>query len=126
MLLSSPDRINEFTATLQRNSRPDIPAVCTLADADGPLLTIRSAREKGASLTGAGDLWVPQDTSLAASAALHVFFDNSVLELFLDDTLCFAHRFYKRDKEPVANLNLSGSYTVASPSSYTLNSIWPS
>ena len=89
MLLSSPDRINEFTATLQRNSRPDIPAVCTLADADGPLLTIRSAREKGASLTGAGDLWVPQDTSLAASAALHVFFDNSVLELFLDDTLCF-------------------------------------
>ncbi len=123
MLLSSSRRINEFTATLQQNARPDIASTCILADPAGPLVTIRSHAGQEAS---PADITLPANTPLSKNPTLHIFFDNSVLELFLDNSLCFTKRFYTRDpKQPVATLILPGSYTTIEPTAYTLKPIWP-
>ncbi len=121
--MSSSRRVNEFSATIQRNPAPDVPATWTLADPDGPLLTIRSLAGQDA---GPDDLVLPANVQLSANPTLHAFFDNSVMELFVDGALCFTTRFYHRNKQqPVATLCLPGSYTVTSGGTYSLQTIWP-
>ena len=122
---SPGNQIHEFTATLQQQPAAAGPAApYILRDATGPLLEIRSG--DAIALTDETAARTPIDAHLPNSAPLHAFFDNSVLELFLGDNLCFTHRFYRRDPStPVATLTLPGNRLVVSPRALSLRGIWP-
>ena len=118
--------VQEFTATLRRQPGVTTPPVHFVRDAIGPLLAIRGGPVEGATISGPDDLVVPPGTSLSETPTLHAFFDNSVLELFVDGTLCFTHRFYSRSPQtPIATVTLPRTFTVEQPRTYAIQSIWP-
>ena len=127
------DSVHEFVAWLERESsepRPD-----QLRDHHGPVLNLRcEAKQDPLTL----DLCIQHDgrdehttipmlSELPAGTKLHVFIDNSVLEIFVDDRFCFTHRFYSRDVQlPLATLTLPGGWRLAGMQTYALDRIWAS
>ncbi|MEO8870499.1 MAG: glycoside hydrolase family 32 protein, partial [Granulicella sp.] len=121
---------HEFLATLQQSLSP--PRPYSIANAGGPILAIRSdLRQNPRTLrinngTSAADFVIPLPEPLSASAGLHLFIDNSVLEIFIDNRFCFTHRFYARNPSlPLVTLSVAGQYKVTGLRSFTLNPIWP-
>jgi len=119
----------EFLATLQQASGPLTPF--QLSDSTGLLLEVRSDPSQTPRTLrlrpGNGEeMVIPMPGSLSPEAELHAFFDNSVLEIFIDRCFCITHRFYGRTaNQPIASLVLPGTYTVANPQSFSLRRIWP-
>jgi len=125
---SSPgDQIQEFTATLHLTHGANIAPPFLLADSLGPLFAIKWESEDQNTHTR---ISLPEGCArppspLGDKASLHLFFDNSVAELFLDGRFCHTQRFYSRDStSPILTLLLPSS-RVVNPRSFSLRSIWP-
>jgi len=89
--------IHEFTATLRQPGATPTATPFRLSDNAGLLLAIDFNAPDGLLLLDGGDaaaLEVP--IKLPDAAPLHLFFDNSVLELFLGNNLVFTKRHYGR------------------------------
>lgn len=132
-----PTLSQEFQcALLTTRSGPATPYV--LSDPAGPLIEIRSDPTQDlhtvllTSAAGTTEIKLPQP--LLSPAGLHLFVDNSVVELFLDSRYCVTRRFYQSRHQtgacartpgkPILTLTLPGAVTVTRPQSFTLKSIW--
>src|SRR5258705_239441 len=64
---------------------------------------------------------------LPAQAGMHVFIDNSVIEIFIDSRYCVTHRFYTRTPgKSTVTLTIAGQCRITRPQSFSLHSVWPS
>ncbi len=137
--------INEYTATLTHNvsdlpdnrrNGPQAVRNLSIRDPAGPLLDIDTSattttrsmdsNRRTLLLTGPDSLSVPILLPEAvAPIDLHVFIDNSVLELFVAGQ-CFTHRFYRRSPDTaVLKLSLPMGLFLDHARSWSLNPIWP-
>ncbi len=97
----------------------------TIADPAGPLVELRFRAGQGATIVLIGDRRVEVPGGLGESASLHLFCDNSVIEVFLDGRVCVTQRFYARTAgQPVVRLTLPGPWSVAKPQSFPIRTIW--
>lgn len=124
---STAGRIQEFTATAGKRSGSSDASPFRVTDAAGLLLAIDFTGPDGVVLLDRGNA-VAEAIPLALSdaASLHMFFDNSVLELFIGEGFAFTERHYKRHpSNPVLRLTLPTGWGIANPHSYALKPIWP-
>ena len=128
----SPKDVHEFVATLERHDSAEAPQ--PLSDATGPVLAVQtdttlSSRTLGITIQHNGkqeQTSIPMPQELPARPTLHVFIDNSVMEIFVDDRFCFTHRFYAREAAiPLATLTLPGHWRLADVQTFALDRIWP-
>ncbi|NYF78792.1 glycoside hydrolase family 32 protein [Granulicella arctica] len=124
-----PDK-HEFLATLQQSTSASAPYM--LSNAGGPVLAVRSDLSQDPKTlrinngTSAQDIVISMPDALSEQASLHVFIDNSVLEIFIDNRFCFTHRFYARSPvSPLVTLSVAGQYKVTGQRSFALEPIWP-
>lgn len=127
VILRAP--VQEFVALLTVKDHP-LPTSAEpdflLADPGGPLLAVSVDHAQSPLALRINGMDITLQKPLSPEARLHVFFDNSVVELFLDDRLAFTHRFYQRDaKVPIVALTLSQSRTVRPSGVFGITPIWP-
>ena len=121
--------VHEFVASMEQITAD--PGVQQLSDAHGPVLALGSSDAQEPRMltisarSGEDPHHILMPSRLPASAKLHVFIDNSVLELFIDERFCYTHRFYTRDSVPVATLTLPGRWKLANLQTFALDRIWP-
>ncbi len=123
---SAPGKqINEFNATLQQTHDGNVAPPFVLSDSHGPLFGIQNGASTGFHTEGVPVGLIRPPIELGEHASIHIFFDSSVIEIFLDGRFCHTHRFYARDpRTPILTLWLPSS-RVLDPRSYTLKPIWP-
>jgi len=124
--------VHEFVATLTRGGTER--AGQRLSDAVGQVLAVHSDGNQSSGTLGIS-IWhgaeeehtqIKVPSKLSASTKLHVFIDNSVLEIFVDDRFCFTHRFYAREpSRPLATLTMPGQWRLADLQMYALDRLWP-
>ncbi len=120
-------RVQEFTATLEETHDGNVAPPYLLSDANGPLFAIQNGDTSigGFRTEGMPVSMIRPPMQLPDRSSLQVFFDNSVVEVFLNGQFCHTYRFYSRSrKAPVLTLLLPSS-RVLNPRSYALQSIWP-
>ena len=123
------DEVHEITAKLAQATAGTAPY--NVLDRDGTLLAVVSnAAQDPLTLhisfgNGVQPIVVALPAPLSSTASLHAFFDNSVLELFIDNRFCITHRFYSRPADqPVATISIAGLRKVVEPQTYALTPIW--
>jgi beta-fructofuranosidase len=114
----------EFSCVLQAFTGSGSPTPYTLSDPTGPILEIRSDPHQDPLTLRINDIEIKIPERLPSAAGLHVFLDNSVIEIFVDSRFCVTQRFYARSANPVATLTIAGPCTVARPQSFPLKTIW--
>ena len=120
-----PNTRQEFRCVLQSAGTGE-PLPYRISDATGPLIEIRSDKAQSPRVVRVDDIHMEIPEPLPATAGLHLFIDNSVIEIFINNRLCVTHRFYSRiSGKPVATLTLAGQPRIAGPESFSLTSIWP-
>ncbi len=113
----------EFSCVLHAASSP---TPYTLTDPTGPILEIRSDHHQDPLTIRLNEIEIKIPERLPARAALQVFIDNSVIEVFVDNRFCITRRFYARNPtQPVATLTIAGASRVTRPQSFPLQPIWP-
>ncbi|HTD96013.1 MAG TPA: glycoside hydrolase family 32 protein, partial [Edaphobacter sp.] len=119
-----PNTRQEFRCVLQSaNAGESLPY--HVSDPTGPLIEIRSDKAQSPRALRLDDIDIEIPEPLPSQAGLHIFIDNSVIEVFLDNRFCVTRRFYTRTPgKPVVTLTLSGQFKIARPQSFSLNSIW--
>jgi len=126
-----PNTTQEFFCVIQAaNSGEPLPY--SITDPIGPLIEIRSVANQDPltlRITGAAteekEIVIPLPERLPAQAGLHLFIDNSVIEIFIDSRFCVTRRFYNRTSgKPVITLAVPGPCKIARPQSFSLHSIW--
>ncbi len=120
------EQINEFTATLQQTHDGNVAPPFVLSDSHGPLFGIQNGDiTSNFHTVGVPVGLIRPPRQLGERASLHIFFDGSVMEIFLDGRFCHTHRFYTRSPNaPVLSLWLPSS-RVLDPRSFSLKPIWP-
>ncbi len=126
--------VSEYAATLTNNpaetpfAKQNGPQPLPLSPRDtaGPLLNLVTSTGPELLLTSPDSPSVHLDLDrLPTRPELRVFFDNSVLELFLGGQ-CFTQRFYRRSPETaILTLHLPQSLLPTHSSSWSLRPIWP-
>jgi hypothetical protein len=97
-----------------------------VADPVGTLLEIRSDANQDARTLRVDEASIEMPERLPAQAGLHVFIDNSVMEIFIDSRFCVTRRFYARTPgNAVATLTVPGECRITRAESWSMNSIWP-
>jgi beta-fructofuranosidase len=97
-----------------------------VADPFGTLLEVHSDANQDARTLRVDEASIEMPEQLPAQAGLHVFVDNSVMEIFIDSRFCVTRRFYARTPgKAVATLTVPGEWRVARAESWSMNSIWP-
>jgi beta-fructofuranosidase len=122
-----PNSAQEFSCVLQSSTSGGSPTPYTLSDPTGPILEIRSNPHQNPLTLRLNDIEIPIPERLPAQAGLHVFIDNSVVEIFVDSRFCITQRFYRRDtltRKPIATLTFATPCRITRPQSFSLNSIW--
>ncbi|MDE3105393.1 MAG: glycoside hydrolase family 32 protein [Acidobacteriota bacterium] len=98
----------------------------TITDSRGALLQIITDATLAPGTLRLNERTVVLPRPLSTTPTLHLFTDNSVLELILDRTLPVTVRFYAREPQtPVLTLALPTPYSLGKARSFALNSIWP-
>jgi sucrose-6-phosphate hydrolase SacC (GH32 family) len=121
-----PNTRQEFRCVLQAANTGE-PTPYSIADSTGSLLEIRADKDQNPLTIRINELEIKLAERLPAQAGLHVFIDNSVIEIFIDNRFCVTHRFYTRiPGKSVATLTIPGQCRIARPQSFSLHSVWPS
>ena len=121
-----PNTRQEFRCVLQAANTGE-PTPYSIADSTGSLLEIRADKDQNPLTIRINELEIKLAQRLSAQAGLHIFIDNSVIEIFIDSRFCVTHRFYTRiPGKSVATLTIPGQCRIARPQSFSLHSIWPS
>lgn len=119
-----PNTQQEFRCVLQSGAKGE-PLPYRISDAAGPLLDIRRDEGQSPRIIRVDDIHVEIPESLPTRAGLHIFIDNSVIEIFIDSRFCVTRRFYARSSDkPVVHVTLPGQYEITRPESFSLMSIW--
>lgn len=121
-------KVNEYSLVPAepQNGPVRIPFAPGPRDAIGPVLDIHFADQKNVVITGSDNLAVNLPSTPLDKAAIHVFIDNSVIELFVGDAICYTHRFYHRStNSPILSLTLPRDLVSAKAQTFSLQSIWP-
>jgi beta-fructofuranosidase len=119
-----PNTRQEFRCVLQSAAVGD-PLPYRIIDPIGPLAEIRSDQNQSPRTLLIDGIVIEMPEPLPAQAGLHIFIDNSVVEIFLDSRFCVTRRFYSRTSDkPVVTLILPGQLRIVRAQSFSLNSIW--
>ena len=120
-----PNTRQEFRCALLTATVGD-PLPYRITDPIGTLVEIRSDRNQPPHTLLVDDIAIEMPGPLSSPAGLHLFIDNSVVELFIDSQFCVTRRFYSRTPgKPVVTLTLPGQPRVSRPQSFSLRGIWP-
>jgi beta-fructofuranosidase len=92
----------------------------------GTLLDVRSQLQQDQKTIRIDDTIISLSEPLPPQAELHVFIDNSVMEIFIDGRYAVTKRFYNRTAgKPTATITFAGSWRITDQQAHSLNSIWP-
>lgn len=96
-----------------------------IGDRHGTLLEVRSQQQQDPKTIRIDDTTISLSEPLPPQAELHVFIDNSVMEIFIDRRYAVTRRFYNRTAgKPAATITLAGAWRVASQQAHSMKSIW--
>jgi beta-fructofuranosidase len=119
-----PDTRQEFRCVIQTANAGE-PLPYRITDPIGVLVEIRSDKNQPPRTLLVDDVVLELPEPLPAQAGLHLFFDNSVIEIFVDSRFCITRRFYARTSDkPIVTLTFPGQPRVVRPQSFSLKSIW--
>ena len=119
-----PNTRQEFHCVLQAAIVGD-PLPYRITDRIGTLVEIRYDQNQSPRTLLVEDVHIEMPEPLPAQAGLHLFIDNSVIELFIDSRFCVTRRFYSRTSgKPIVTLILPGKPRISRAQSFSLNSIW--
>ncbi len=117
-----PTPAQELRLTLEPSS-VDTPFEQSFTDRQGAALLLRANLQQPAGSVRVGDKQVRG--SEPGPLDLHIFFDHSVAEIFVNHRNVITQRYYQRTMlEPAVAITLGGNWKLTQQQAWTLRSIW--
>jgi beta-fructofuranosidase len=116
-----PTQAEEIRLSLEPATEPMFDQ--SFVDRQGAALLLRSVPQQSPNIVRIGDteLTVANDLPLD----LHIFFDHSVAEIFINERQAITHRYYQRTPmEPAVAIVLGGNWRLTRQQAWSLKSIW--
>jgi beta-fructofuranosidase len=95
----------------------------SFVDRQGAALLLRNSMQQSPNTISIGDTEIPLTNDLPLD--LHIFFDHSVAEIFINERHAISHRYYARTPmEPALAVTLGGPWRLTRQQAWSLKSIW--
>jgi sucrose-6-phosphate hydrolase SacC (GH32 family) len=100
-----------------------VPFEQSFIDDQGAALLLRANPQQPAGTVRVGDKEISGIES--GTVDLHIFFDHSVAEVFINHRHVVTQRYYQRTTlEPAVAITLAGAWRLAQQQAWSLDSIW--
>lgn len=116
-----PTAAQEIRLTLQPSSEPFFDQ--SFVDRQGAALLLRDSMQQSPNVLRIGDTEIPLKNDLPLD--IHIFFDHSVAEIFINHHHAITRRYYARTPmEPAVAITLGGPWRIIQQQAWSLKSIW--